>query len=136
MEISDDLKCLFSAKIESNNGSTVISVPERELEIGDLEEGDYYRVAIFSSAAQSASNGTASSEDRERGAPVEEGEQYEVEIEDIGEQGDGIARIGPGYIVFVPSTNIGDRVTVEITDARENFAFAEVVEEDPISEGA
>jgi predicted RNA-binding protein with TRAM domain len=68
------------------------------------------------------------SEQGVREPPVEKGETVEVEVEDIGEQGDGIARIGPGYIVFVPGADIGDRITVEINQVRENFAFGEVVE--------
>lgn len=66
--------------------------------------------------------------------PVEEGELREVEIEDTGEKGDGIARVGPGYVVFVSDTKVGDRVTVRITQARDNFAFAEVVEAEPVSD--
>jgi predicted RNA-binding protein with TRAM domain len=58
---------------------------------------------------------------------VSEGEVLEVDIEDMGRQGDGIARIGPGYVVFVSDTNVGDRVRVRITSTRENFAFAEPV---------
>jgi predicted RNA-binding protein with TRAM domain len=60
--------------------------------------------------------------------PVEEGEQRDVEIEDIGEQGDGISRVDRGFVVIVPDTEQGERVTVQITDVRENVAFAEVVE--------
>jgi predicted RNA-binding protein with TRAM domain len=60
--------------------------------------------------------------------PVEEGEERTVEIEDIGEQGDGITRVERGFVVIVPDTEQGERVTVEITDVRENVAFAEVVE--------
>lgn len=63
--------------------------------------------------------------------PVAEGDRREVEIEDVGDQGDGIARVGPGYIVFVPGSGVGERLTVEITRAEENFAFADVVEDEP-----
>lgn len=61
-------------------------------------------------------------------APIEEGKKYEVDITDIGQKGDGIARID-GFVVFVPETNIGDRVTVEIDRVLNNFGVAEVVEE-------
>lgn len=60
-------------------------------------------------------------------APAEEGETREVEIEDLGDQGDGIARIDSGYVVFVPNTTLHERVTVEITDARDTMAFGEVI---------
>jgi predicted RNA-binding protein with TRAM domain len=61
--------------------------------------------------------------------PVTEGETLQLDIEDIGDQGDGLARVGPGYVVFVPDTEIGQQPLVRIETVRENFAFAEVVEE-------
>lgn len=61
--------------------------------------------------------------------PVSEGETLELQIEDVGDQGDGLARVGPGYVVFVPDTEIGQQPLVRITAVRENFAFAEVVEQ-------
>lgn len=142
MQLSDDLLTVFTAEIESGNRGAVVSVPDRELAIGDLERGGRYRVAILPPAAGAddseggAESRSARAENRpQRGAgpPVDEGEELDVEIEDVGDQGDGIARIGPGYIVFVPSTEVGDRVTIAITEARENFAFAEVVEPEPVS---
>lgn len=60
--------------------------------------------------------------------PVTEGETLRVQIEDVGDQGDGLARVGPGYVVFVPDTEIGQRPLVRVTTVRENVAFAEVVE--------
>ncbi|MEF8831331.1 MAG: TRAM domain-containing protein [Halobacteriales archaeon] len=144
MQLSDDLLTVFTAEIESGNRGAVVSVPDRELAIGDLERGGRYRVAILP-PTDGASDGDAEggverrsgrAENRPQhgaGPPVDEGEKLDVEIEDVGDQGDGIARIGPGYIVFVPSTEVGDRVTIAITEARENFAFAEVVEPEPVS---
>jgi predicted RNA-binding protein with TRAM domain len=61
--------------------------------------------------------------------PVSEGETLEVEIEGMGEKGDGLAKVGPGYVVFVSDTQIGQQPLVRVTTARENFAFAEVVEQ-------
>ncbi|WP_328766624.1 TRAM domain-containing protein [Haloarcula nitratireducens] len=63
-----------------------------------------------------------------QGPPVEEGETRRVEIEDIGEQGDGVARVERGYVVIVPDTELGERVAVEIQTVTENVAFAEVTE--------
>lgn len=63
------------------------------------------------------------------GPPVSEGETLRLEIQDVGDQGDGIARVGPGYVVFVPDTEIGQQPMVRVTTVRENFAFAEIVEE-------
>lgn len=129
MAIPNETLCLFHASIEERDGSYYIEVPAREVDIGGLEAGHSYRFAALAGARTSPSSETRS---QQRGGgsepPVHEGDTVEVEIEDIGEQGDGLARIGPGYIVFVPDTAIGDRVTVEIREVRENFAFGEVVE--------
>ncbi|TGC09222.1 TRAM domain-containing protein [Methanolobus halotolerans] len=59
-------------------------------------------------------------------APVETGESYEVTIEDIAREGDGIARVN-GFVIFVPGTQVGDEVTVKVTKVMRKFAFGEVV---------
>jgi predicted RNA-binding protein with TRAM domain len=64
--------------------------------------------------------------DDEKATPIEEGKEYEVKIEDVGKEGDGITRI-EGFVVFVPETKVGDEVTVRITSVRKRFAFAEKV---------
>jgi predicted RNA-binding protein with TRAM domain len=60
-------------------------------------------------------------------APITEGEEYDVKIEDLGRSGDGIARI-EGFVVFVTGAKVGDEVKIRITATRRNFAFAEIVE--------
>lgn len=137
MDISDRLLGVFSQEIEALDDEYVIAIPEREIDLGDLEPGDVYRIGMFSPAGETASDSVETS-DRDRPVsdrqtrvpdpPVSDGEHLEVEIEDTGDKGDGIARVDRGYIVFVPDTDIGDRVTIEITDVRENFAFGEVVD--------
>jgi len=59
-------------------------------------------------------------------APIEEGEEYDVKIEDVGKEGDGITRIN-GFVVFVPDTKVGDEVKVKIVSVRRKFGFAEKV---------
>lgn len=59
-------------------------------------------------------------------APIQEGEEYDVKIEDVGKEGDGITRI-EGFVVFVPDTKVGDEVKVKITSVRRRFGFAEKV---------
>lgn len=59
-------------------------------------------------------------------APIEEGEEYDVKIEDVGKEGDGITRIN-GFVVFVPDTKAGDEVKVKIVSVRRRFGFAEKV---------
>ena len=132
MEISERLLCLFSARVEQQDDSYVIEIPERELRLGDLSEDGTYRVAVLpTSEPPSETRKTERDSKRERDSsepPVEEGEIRDVEIEDIGEQGDGITRVERGYVVIVPDTETGERVRIEVTDVRENVAFAEVVE--------
>jgi predicted RNA-binding protein with TRAM domain len=133
MELSPALRCLFSGRIEEEEGSYVVTVPKSEVELGTLRAGEVYRVGVLDGpgvTAEPVSDDTeAQSDDRAPadGPPVTEGEVRQVEIEDVGDQGDGLARVGPGYVVFVSGASVGDRPTVRITSARENVAFAEVV---------
>jgi 23S rRNA (uridine2552-2'-O)-methyltransferase len=60
-------------------------------------------------------------------APIAEGDIYEVEIVDIGEEGDGVANV-EGFTVFVPDATTGETVEIRITDLKPNFAFAERTE--------
>lgn len=64
----------------------------------------------------------------DQSAPVEAGETYEVSIEDIAKEGDGIARV-EGFVIFVPKTQIGDNVTIRVSKVMRRFAFGELVEE-------
>jgi predicted RNA-binding protein with TRAM domain len=131
MEISEELRCLFSGKVEERDGSYVVEIPEQELRLGDLQAEETYRVAVLPSSATNEANNTdtdSQSEQAPQTPPVEEGEQRTVEIEDIGDQGDGITRVERGFVVIVPDTKQSERVTIEITDVRENVAFAEVVD--------
>ncbi len=66
------------------------------------------------------------SDDNKKTAPIAEGEEYEVKIEDLGKEGDGITHVD-GFVVFIPDTKVGDEVKVRITSVRRRFAFAEKV---------
>ena len=55
-------------------------------------------------------------------APVEAGKEYDVKIEDIAREGDGIARI-EGFVIFVPETQVGDQVKIVIEKVKERFAI-------------
>lgn len=131
MDVPEDLNCLFSAQLTEQDGSYLIDIPQRELEIGQLQEQGIYRVAIFSSSADTdASEGGSHSSQQFANPepPVENGETRTVEIEDIGDQGDGITRVERGYVVIVPDAKQGERVRIEIADVQQNVAFANVVE--------
>jgi predicted RNA-binding protein with TRAM domain len=130
MEISEQLRCLFSAEIEHRDGSYVVDVPDQEIRLDTLEEGSTYRVALLSTS-EGASTPSERSTGRDRNLPeppVEEGEIRRVEIEEIGDQGDGIAKVERGYVIVVPDTERGERVEIEITQTKQNVAFADVKE--------
>jgi len=131
MELPDNLRCLFSATIEERGDDCVLKIPEEEVRLGNLQQGEVYRVAVLpslSSGGEDDADPEPSREQEPQTPPVSEGEQRTVEIEDIGEQGDGITRVERGFVVIVPDTDQGERVTIEITDVRENVAFADVIE--------
>jgi predicted RNA-binding protein with TRAM domain len=130
MGLSDDVLCMFSAEIDKQADSYVISVPDRELTLGDLTQETSYGVAIFSHSAPQTTpvNETTLTRERERPKPpVEVGDHQTVDIEDIGEEGDGIARVERGYVVVVPETELNERVEIEITDVTPTVAFGEVI---------
>jgi predicted RNA-binding protein with TRAM domain len=139
MELPTSLRCLFSGRVEERDGTYVVEVPRSEVDLGTLRAGEVYRVGVLGEAEGDGGGASASTPTRsatgtttpvggDDGPPVEEGEVRQVEIEDVGDQGDGLARVGPGYVVFVSGASVGDRPTVRITSARENVAFAEIVE--------
>ncbi|WP_135820347.1 TRAM domain-containing protein [Halostella litorea] len=129
MEISDELLCLFSADVSVQDDKYVVEVPRREVETGAVEAGGTYRVALISSEDASESEESSSGAPPEPQPPVEVGETRYVEIEDIGKQGDGIARVERGYVIIVPGAEVGERVKIEVTEVKSNFAVGEIIEE-------
>ena len=138
MELPDQLHCLFTARATQQDRSYVVEIPERELDVGAITEGSTYRIAVLpatedtdATSAEQRTREQRTTSKRDHGPPeppVAEDERREVEIEDIGDQGDGIARVERGFVIIVPGTQKGERVTVEITDVQQNVAFAEVQE--------
>lgn len=60
-------------------------------------------------------------------APVRAGDERTVEIVDIGDDGDGIAKVD-GFTLFVPGIEVGEQVEIRVTDVRAQYGFAERVE--------
>ncbi|MFC6960899.1 TRAM domain-containing protein [Halocatena marina] len=130
MEISEKLLCLFSAEVSASGDTYTVEIPRREIETGSIDPGETYRVALISASDDSPSPST-STPDQVTGQPqppVEGGEIRYVEIEDLGKQGDGIARVERGYVIIVPDSEVGERVKVEITEVKSNFAVGEIIE--------
>ena len=130
MELPDQLRCLFNAEVRATDDGYVVEVPATEVERGTVEAGGIYRVALLGRGADA---GPARSRERppdQPQPPVERGEIRYVEVEDLGKQGDGIARVERGYVVIVPGGQVGERVKVEISEVKSNFAVGEIIEED------
>jgi predicted RNA-binding protein with TRAM domain len=131
VEIPDRLECLFSASIEQDEDSYSIEVPHEELDVGTVSAGEAYRVVILEGSQPDRSENQhdethAESSTPSSTPPVSTGDTREVTIESLGDQGDGIAKIDRGYVLIVPGARPDDEVTVEVTQVRENVAFAEV----------
>lgn len=138
-EIPDSLQSLFTSRLEERDGRYLLEVPKSEVENGAIDLSEPHRIAILDQATAGTSNQDNSSSQNQSGGPeqseqhdsppVDEGERRTVTIDDIGEQGDGIARVERGYIVIVPDAKPDDVVEIEIGNVRENVAFAEVIEQ-------
>jgi predicted RNA-binding protein with TRAM domain len=130
MEIPDQLIAMFSGRIEERDGVYVVEIPEREIQLGSIDENSAHRVAILPTPSQPDQRTKRQSETENNSLepPVEEGDTRVVDIESVGDQGDGICRVERGYVVIVPDTEKGERVRIEIAQVRENVAFADVVE--------
>jgi len=59
-------------------------------------------------------------------APVEVGKEYDVKIEDIAREGDGIARV-EGFVIFVAETQVGDQVKIQVDKVMRRFAVGHKV---------
>ena len=135
VEISEKLLCLFSTNVSEEEDRYVIEVPRREVETGDIDPGEIYRVALIARDGDEDEENTTStgrtttSRPAEPQPPVEIGETRYVEIEDIGKQGDGIARVERGYVIIVPGADVGERVKIEVSEVKSNFAVGEIIEE-------
>ena len=136
MDISEELTCLFTADVEEHDQSYVLEIPTQEVDVGYVDPAEDYRVAILRTSekpSQSQPDPSASSEtdDQQSKAdrpPVSTGETRVVEISELGDQGDGLARVERGFVVIVPETEKGQRVRIQIETVRETVAFGHVLE--------
>lgn len=130
MEIPTHLRSLFTADVEETEESLVIEVPKTEVDAGVIDADETYRVALLPTDSENQRPESPSQSDTHEAPqpPVEEGETRRVEIENIGDHGDGVARVDRGYVIIVPDTEVGERVAVEIEAVNQNVAFASVTE--------
>ena len=90
------------------------------------EEFDHVRT-VRPDATRDASSEVYLVGKRRLTAPVREGEEIEVMIEDVGSEGDGIAKVD-GFTLFVPDTEAGETVRVRVDEVKPRFGFAERIE--------
>ena len=58
--------------------------------------------------------------------PVEVGQEYDVDIQEMSRRGEGIARV-QGFVIFVPNAKTGDHIKIKVTKISRRFAEAEAV---------
>jgi len=58
--------------------------------------------------------------------PVNVGEEYDVEISEVGSRGDGIARV-KNFVVFVNGAKQGEKIKIKIKEVMSRFAIGEKV---------
>jgi len=58
--------------------------------------------------------------------PVKVGEEYDVDINEVGSRGDGIARI-KNFVVFIAGAKQGEKTRIKIKEVRNRFAIGEKV---------
>jgi predicted RNA-binding protein with TRAM domain len=154
LEIIDKVQSLFTAKIEEVDDGYAVKIPTNEIDLGTLEADGQYKFAIIrDDQVEAETNSATASGDTRRTSqrshrtqqqhtsselssthgeqqqpPVQEGEQLQVEIENVGEEGDGVAKVDRGYVVMVEGASVGDKPIVNIENVQPNVAFASVVE--------
>ncbi len=60
--------------------------------------------------------------------PVKVGDEYDVEITDVGAKGDGITKV-ENFIIFVPNGKKGEKCKIKIKEVANKFAIGEKVGE-------
>jgi predicted RNA-binding protein with TRAM domain len=58
--------------------------------------------------------------------PVEVGKEYDVQITETSQRGDGVARI-EGFVIFVRNGKAGENVKVKVNSVGNRFAIADIV---------
>lgn len=125
--MSEDYEDHMVQEVDENEEEVEESQPEEMEEEEEFEE-ETEQVQETEEVEEEAQETEESGEDEEEyDKPVSEGEIVELEIEDLGSKGDGIARV-EGFVVFVPGGEVDETYDVEITSVGRKFAFGEIAE--------
>lgn len=120
----------LATQLLSADGDLAVKVFDgRDLEdlAGDIEAEFEYVRQVRPDASREASSELYLVAKHRLTAPVRAGDELEVEIVDLGEEGDGIARV-EGFTVFVPNAENGDTVRIRVEDVKPQFGFAERID--------
>lgn len=120
----------FDTPVEKTaDGRPVIPLSDALSERTPDELPDTIRVAVYKTSDTAADpprpSETTPPAEREPPAsdpPVASGDYIDVEIQTLGEEGDGLAW-HDGFVIIVPGTTPGDEVVVEIERVQDTFAI-------------
>lgn len=116
-------------------GSSTVESTDSEVAADDSIKSEHSDGSVDSGSSKSkydtekrASNRSPGRQVAHGQPPVSENEHLDVKIESIGDQGDGVAKVG-GFVVIVDDRGLspGDEVSVQITSVQDNCAFANPV---------
>jgi predicted RNA-binding protein with TRAM domain len=122
--IPDDLRTLFTQTVECRGDRYVLEIPADAVTDDTITPETVYRVALLADHSAAGSATAPADQSVSSSPPVTESEHRTVTIDDLGEEGDGIAKVDRGYVVIVPDGTPGETVPVEITHVTQTVAFA------------
>jgi predicted RNA-binding protein with TRAM domain len=122
--IPDELRTLFTQTVERRGDRYVLEIPAHTVTADTVTPGTVYRVALLAEQPPTISETPPDDPTVSPSPPVTEGEHRTVTIDDLGDEGDGIAKVDRGYVVIVPGGTPGETVPVEITRVTQTVAFA------------
>lgn len=59
--------------------------------------------------------------------PVQEGERYEIELDDLAYGGDAVGRI-ENFAIFVSGGIPGEKVMIEVTEVKKNYGRGKIIQ--------
>ena len=109
--------------IRSHAGHENDSPPPPRTSFGNVQQQNMSTSSRYDVGNTGSSSRKSFNKDSTTAIQLQVGKEYEVDITQIGDHGDGIARI-QGCVIFVRGGHIGERVKIMITETRSRFAVA------------
>jgi 23S rRNA (uridine2552-2'-O)-methyltransferase len=105
----------------------VFEGPDTDALRSDIDEEFEYVRTIHPDASRDSSSELYMVAKGRLTASVRAGDRLEVEIEGVGDEGDGIAKVD-GYTLFVADADPDETVEIEVVDVKPRFGFGERVD--------